>query len=191
MNNQLSKYYSRLLTAVVALALYFLVFLPIEFLITEVYFVIPRIGPLVSSLILLILLLLVNLFNWEKLISLEKRKPFLIFILFSLIVYFVYRGEKLRREYLPKIYRVKPSWVIQAQRVEIRGVNFGPTFNKGKVLFAGEPLIVKHWDENRVIAEAPVPSKIGNDYLLIETAEGNTSNRFPFEVKDPIELLAF
>jgi len=173
-------------SAILGLSLYFLLFLPIEFFLTEVLFVVPKINPWINTGVLLFFLLIANLFNWQKIIN--KRKKLIVLLILGVVAfifYGVYHHIKLNREYLPKIYQVKPSWVIQGQSIEIKGVNFGPTFKKGKVIVDSMEFLVKNWSENQVTAEAPVPSKEGHFYLYVETKEGRKSNLFPFEVKNP------
>ena len=180
------NFFHCLFSAIFGLSLYFLLFLPVEFLLTEVLFVVPRINPWINITLLLFFLLMANLFDWGKII--KKRKKLivlLIIIVVSFSFYGVYHRAKLSLEYLPKIYQIKPAWIIQGQLVEIKGVNFGPVWKKGKVVVDGMDFRIKDWGENRIIAEAPVPSKEGHFLLFIETKEGRVSNTLTLEIKDP------
>jgi hypothetical protein len=105
--------------------------------------------------------------------------------IFAFSVYSIYHRIKLNREYLPKIYKIDYDWIIQGQTIEIKGVNLGPIFKKGKIMVDGMEFLAKYWDENKIIAEAPVPSKEGYFYLYIETKDGKKSNSLPLEIKDP------
>ena len=179
-------FFQYLFSAIFGLSLYFLLFLPVEFLLTEVLFIVPRINPWINTGLLLFFLLTANLFDWGKIIN-KRRKliVLLIIVVISFSFYGVYRRAKLNLEYLPKIYQVKPVWIIQGQLVEIKGVNFGPVWKKGKVVVDGMDFLVKDWNENKIIAEAPVPSKEGHFLLFIETKEGRVSNTLTLEIKDP------
>jgi len=192
MNNQLSKFFQYFIPALFGLSLYFLFFLPIEFLLTEVYFVIPKINPWFSVSVLFFFLLIANLFNWKKIA--EKKwgiKTFAFFVFISFVFYGFYHQEKLFREYLPKIHSVSPAWVIQGQEVKIKGVNFGRSFKKGKVSVDGMDFLIRDWSENKIVVEAPVPAKVGRSPIFVRTEDGLTSNLFSFEVKDPNELREF
>ena len=179
-------FFQYLFSAIFGLSLYFLLFLPVEFLLTEVLFIVPRINPWINTGLLLFFLLTANLFDWGKIIN-KRRKliVLLIIVVISFSFYGVYRRAKLNLEYLPKIYQVKPVWIIQGQLVEIKGVNFGPVWKKGKVVVDGMDFRIKDWGENRIIAEAPVPSKEGHFLLFIETKQGRVSNTLTLEIKDP------
>ena len=180
------NFFQYLFSAIFGLSLYFLFFLPVEFLLTEVLFVVPRINPWINTSLLLFFLLMVSLFDWGKIIN-KRRKliVLLIIVVVSFSFYGVYHRVKLNLEYLPKIYQVKPAWIIQGQLVEIKGVNFGPVWEKGKVVVDGMDFLVKDWDENKIIVEAPVPSKEGHFLLFVETKEGRVSNTLIIEIKDP------
>jgi len=172
------------------LSLYFLFYLPLELLLTEFFFVIPKINSWTNTGVLLLFLLTVNLFDWEKIINNRKKlTASLLLIAISFIFYGVYHQIKINREYLPKIYHIKPSWVIQGQLVKIEGVNFGPVWKKGKVVVDGMDFLVKDWSENRIIAETPVSSKVGSFHIFIKTKEGKLSNSRTLEFKDPGGLL--
>jgi len=126
------NFFQYLFSAIFGLSLYFLFFLPVEFLLTEVLFVVPRINPWINTSLLLFFLLMVSLFDWGKIIN-KRRKlmVLLIIVVVSFSFYSVYHRAKLNLEYLPKIYQVKPAWIIQGQLVEIKGVNFGPVSRIG------------------------------------------------------------
>jgi len=173
------------LSVILGLSLYFLIYLPIEFLLTEVFFVTPKINSLINTAVLLFFITLTNLFNLK--VNKNKLKTIALLILFfvSLIFYTVYHKEKLNREYLPKIYRTEPSWIIQGQSLKISGINFGRSFEEGKIMVGEMEFLVKYWSENKIIAEAPVPSKEGFLNLSIKTDYGEVSNVVVIEIKNP------
>ena len=181
---------TRLLIATIfALSVYALIYLPLEFLITEIWLFTPKIPSIVSPVLLIILAGGFSLVNWNDRLKVKFYRLFLLtFIVISVLVYLGYRQNKLAREYLPKIYNVSPSWGIQAQLIEIRGVNFFPIWKKGKILFDGQEMRIKSWNEELIIVEQPVPTEFGKTALFIVRSDGVISNKFPFEVRDPKTL---
>ena len=178
-----------LIAAIFALSIYNLIYLPLEFLITEIWLITPRIPSIVSSISLIILVIGFSLVNWNDKLKVKSWRLFLLtFIIISGLVYFGYRQNKLAREYLPKIYNIAPNWGIQAQLIEIRGVNFFPIWKKGKILFNGQEMIIKSWNEELIIAEQPVPAEFGKTDLFIVRSDGIISNKLPYEVRDPSTL---
>jgi uncharacterized membrane protein len=181
-----TNFFQSLLSMVLGIILYFIFYLPLELLLTEFFFIVPKINPLINTFVLLFFLLITNLFNWKKIINNRKKLVILSgLITIAFIFYGIFHQIKLDREYLPKIYKINHDWIIQGQTVEITGTNFGQTFRKGKIIVDEMEFLVKDWSEDKIIAEAPVPSKEGNFYLYIETKDGGKSNLLPLEVKDP------
>jgi len=186
------NFFQYLFYAIFGLSLYFLFYLPLELLLTDFFFVLPKVNSWINTGLLLFFLLIANLFDLRGVIRDRKKIITLLFlVVVSLIFYNVYYQIKLDREYLPKIYQVKPSWVIQGQPIEIKGTNLGMVFQKGEVMVDGMEFLVKDWSENRVIVEAPVPSRVGNFNIFIKTKDGRTSNFLHLEIKDPNELLKY
>jgi len=178
-----------LIAAIFALAVYSLIYLPLEFLITEIWLITPKIPSIVSPVLLIILAGGFSLINWNDKLKVKFYRLFLLtFIVISVLVYLGYRQNKLAREYLPKIYNITPNWGIQAQLIEIRGVNFFPIWKKGKVLFNSQEMIIKSWNEELIIAEQPVPAEFGETALFIVCSDGIISNKLPYEVRDPSTL---
>ena len=178
-----------LIAAIFALAVYSLIYLPLEFLITEIWLITPKIPSIVSPVLLIILAGGFSLINWNDKLKVKFYRLFLLtFIVISVLVYLGYRQNKLAREYLPKIYNISPNWGIQGQLVKIKGVNFFPIWKKGKVLFNGQEMRIKSWNEELIIAEQPVPAGFGKTTLFVVRSDGIISNKLPFEVRDPKTL---
>jgi len=178
-----------LIAAIFALSVYSLIYLPLEYLITEIWLITPKIPSIVSPISLIILAGGFSLINWDDRLKVKFWRLFLLtFIIISGLVYLGYRQNKLAREYLPKIYNITPNWGIQAQLIEIRGVNFFPIWKKGKVLFNSQEMIIKSWNEELIIAEQPVPAEFGKTALFIVRSDGIISNKLPYEVRDPSTL---
>lgn len=186
------NFFQYLFSAIFGLSLYFLLYLPLELLLTEFFFIIPKINPWINTGILLFFLLTVNLFNWDIIINNRKKLiSLLVLVIVAFSFYGIYHQIKLDREYLPKIYQVKPSWAIQGQPIEIKGINFGPIWKRGEVAIEGMKFLVKDWSENKIMIEAPAPAIVGHFYLYVKTKEGKISNLLPIEIKDPSELLKY
>jgi len=186
------NYAENLLVGVLlALAVYCLLYLPIEFFLTEILYKIPRFPKFLPIMTLLSLTFVFNLIDWKKVFS-KKRitvSLFLTLLTFSVMVYKEYRQEKLPREYLPKIYSVSADWGIQQTKVTITGVNFGPIWQKGKVSVDDlAEFNVLQWSDEKIEAEMMVPKKIGKGNIFVLTKGKKKSNPWPFEVKDPKEL---
>ena len=172
-----------------ALGFYVLFYLPVEFLITEIWLITPKIPSLLSLILLLGLVIILGSFDWSKLLKRSSLKfSLVVFIVFSSLIYSIYRQHKLAREYLPKIYKIHPNFGIQAQVVEIRGVNFFPPWKKGKVFLGGQEMIIRSTDEKLIVAEQPVPVRFGQVDLFVVRADGMVSNKVWFQIRNPDEL---
>jgi len=177
-------------TALIGLSLYFILFLPLEYYLTEIQLSVGKLDPLINTGVLFLFLLIANLFNFNNIIK-GKGKIILtiLFISISFIYYGYYLQIKAKREYNPKIISVFPTRFIQAELIEIDGENFGPIHNKGKVIINETEFIAKEWDDNKIVVESPVPDKFGIYYLYVKTKEGKISNQIPIEILNPDYLL--
>lgn len=178
-------------TAILSLVAFSLVYLPVEFLITEVWLLTPRIHPMIGILTLLMFVFLFSLIDWFKLFSQKKSLAFffLLITLFGLFSFREIRLKKMAHENLPKIYRISRKSGIQGQIVKIEGVNFSPSsWKKGKIILDGDQMVVRFWDDKLIIAEQQVPHKFGETELYVVRNDGVESNRYPFEIKNPDEF---
>lgn len=176
-------------SAVLSLSIYSLIFLPVEYILTEIKFTTPKLPSEISVSLVVLLIIIFSLVNWQN--RLKSSRSYLIlflFVFFSSLVYLKYRDEKLFREYLPKIYRYSPKRGIQAEIVKIEGVNFGAIWKKGDVYFGEERMNVVDWGEKRLTLEIPVTGHFGKTELKVLTKEGKISNPVPFEFRDPASL---
>jgi len=176
-------------SASLALSCYIFLYLPVEFLLTEVLIKFAKIPQLVGTAVLVILAVGFSLVDWKK--RLIKRSSWSLLFLFCVVsglVYLVYRNEKLQREYLPKIFHVSPNWAIQRQLVKIEGLNFGHSFQKGTVVIGQEKMIIVTWSDNFILAEQPVPAGFAVSQLKVIKGNGVISNGIPFEIRNPDSL---
>lgn len=178
------------LSAFLSLAFLILIYTPLEFRITEIWMLTPQINKYIPTLFLIILVLIFNLFNWEKILAKGKIITFLFLAIFGLscFIYYDYRHDKLSLEYLPKIYKISSSWGIQGSIIKIEGINFYPEWKKGKVFLGKEEIRVRSWDDKSISVEQPIMSRFGDFELYITRVDGLTSNKIPFLVRDPKEL---
>jgi hypothetical protein len=185
-----NKLFDYFLSSLLPLAFLILIYTPWEFRITEIWMLTPKINQYVPTLSLIGLVFLFNLFNWEKILAKGKGMVFLIIFIsgLSCFIYFDYRQNKLSLEYLPKIYKISSSWGIQGSIIKIEGVNFLPTWEKGKAFLDKEELHVRSWDEKSVVVEQPIMSRFGSFELYLIRNDGLQSNKFKFLVKDPKDL---
>lgn len=178
-----------ILSTFFSLSLYFLIYSPIEFLLTEVIYFSVKINSLINSFILLLLLIFSAIFNWNKIIFNKKNIILIIFIMsFSIFSGFFYSHQKKLREYLPKIYRVSPDLLIQGQIIEIKGINFGLYQGNGSVKIGENKLRVLNWYDDKILAEIPVMPQMGIFNILVEANNFKKSNQLEVEIKDPIYL---
>jgi len=178
-----------IMAAAIALTVYILTYLPIEFLTTGILLIVPKIPSLFSLTFLLLLVIGFSLVNWGRILKIRL----FAWVLVSLVVlsgfcYGIYRSHKLAIEYLPKIYRISPNSGIQAEVVEIKGVNFSPVWKMGQIFVGEQEMVVKFWNEELIKAEMPVPGRFGQVELWVVRSDGVISNKVPFEIKDPGEL---
>ena len=179
-----------LIPAVLSLSFYCLVYLPLEFLITEYWLLVPKVSPAYGLFFLFFLVIVLNFFSWDRLlVSKHSRLLLLVFVTICGSVYFQYRREKLSREYLPKIYRISPAWGIQATLIEIEGINFYPAWREGTVILDDQELVVKFWSDKLITAEQQVLARFGLGELSVKREDGVLSNSVPFEIKNPADLV--
>ncbi|OQA93425.1 MAG: hypothetical protein BWY24_00443 [Microgenomates group bacterium ADurb.Bin219] len=176
-------------SAILSLSFYSLLFLPVEFVITEILFITPKLPSQIAIVFIILLVVIFSLVNWQS--RLKTIKYYLMLLLFFSVcglVYLKYREEKLAREYLPKIYSYSPKRGIQAELVKIGGVNFGPVWKGGEVYLGEERMGVVNWDDKSLLLEIPVPRKFGMMKLKVITKEGKNSNPVQFEIRNPATL---
>lgn len=177
---------SLILSSIAGIAVYSLVFLPVEFLVTEIFFKIQKLPHYVSVTVLTVLIIAFNFVNWQRLIKTRRIAGLmLLFLFFSGLTYLKYRKEKLVREYLPKIYQVAPLQGIQGEIVKIKGVNFGPVWKNGEVFIGGDKMVVRDWNDQQIIFEQSVPSRFGKMDLKIFRRDGKVSNQVLFQIRNP------
>lgn len=179
-----------IMAAVISLTVYLLIYLPIEFLTTEILLLVPKIPSFFSLTFLLLLVIGFSLVNWGRILKIRLFAWVLVgLVVLSGFCYGIYRSHKLAREYFPKIYQISPSSGIQAEIVEIKGVNFFPVWKKGRIVLDGDnEMVIKFWDEELIRVEMPVPGRFGQVELWVVRDDGVISNKIPFEIKDPGKL---
>lgn len=177
-------------TAIFTIAAYSLIVLPFEYLMTEVWYKTARFPQYLTVLSLVLLGFVFSFINWKKILS--KRLNIVIaclILLLSTISYLKYNKEKLSREYLPKIYRISPTWGVQAQIIKLEGINFGPVWKGGKIFIGGAEAIIKQWSDNLIVVEQPVTAPFGRFNLKIIRDDGiETNYSLPYEVRNPNSL---
>jgi len=180
---------SYIVSAILALMVFMLVYFPLEFKITEIWMWIPKISPIIGVSFLIFLIVIFGLVDWQRLMRTKLFWIiFVVLVVISGFVYKEYRQKKLAREYLPKVYKISYNWGIQAQIIKVEGVNFGPAWKKGKVVLDGEEMLIRSWDEKLIIAEQQVPTKFGQVALYLIRNDEVVSNKVSFEIKDPDKL---
>ena len=187
--NFTNNVFGLLMTVVSVSIVYILFYLPLEFQITEIWMITPKIPPIINVLFIVFLVVIFTLINFQKLSKSDLFKGVLIFlVLYSCFIYKEYRRKKLPKENLPKIYSVDWEWGIQAKIIKIKGVNFISEGRFGKVFLDGEEMLAKLWKEDLITAEQQVPKRFGWVNLYLIRSDGIMSNKIPFEIKDPSKI---
>ncbi|MBM3209530.1 hypothetical protein FJZ40_04545 [Candidatus Shapirobacteria bacterium] len=178
------------LAAILALAIYSLVFLPVEFLTTEILLITPKVSSWGGLGFLGALVLWFSLVNLGSILVAKKewRWSLVSLLAISFLVYGFWRHFKLEREYWPKVYSFVPKEGIQAEIVSIRGVNFFPVWKRGKVILGAQEMVILDWNEELIVAEQPVPYQFGKVDLYVVRSDGRESNKVSYEVEDPGKL---
>jgi len=89
----------------------------------------------------------------------------------------------------PKIFAVSSDWGIQAMPITISGKNFGPAWARGEVYVDDVPMIIENWSEEEIVAKLPVPPRHFRGRLFVIGANGEKSNSYPFEIRNPDFLI--
>lgn len=190
----MEKILNYLIAAILAVSVFVIFYLPIEFILTEIWMVTPKIPPLTVTSILIIFIFLFSFVEWGRIL---RKNKFLLLILIGVIILtgFVYREwrhQKLEKGLLPKIYSVDPPhWGIQGSLIEIKGKNFFPDHKRGKVMIGNDELLIERWSDELVVARQQVPSEFGIFDLRLIRIDGVISNSIWFEAKNPDELLNY
>lgn len=93
-----------------------------------------------------------------------------------------------RLQRYPKLRSISKMSSIQAERIEIIGRNFGHPGKQGTVKVGGLEFLIITWNNERVVAEQPVPSRYFVDDMILTNQYGNTLVIENFAIKDPSEL---
>ncbi|HUV42539.1 MAG TPA: IPT/TIG domain-containing protein [Patescibacteria group bacterium] len=190
----MEKILNYLIAAILAVSIFILFYLPIEFILTEIWMLTPKIPPLIATSLLIVFIFFLSFVEWGKIL---RKKKFLSLLLIGIIILagFVYRewrDQKLERGLLPKIYSIfPPLWGIQGNTIEIKGKNFFPDHRRGKVMIGDQELLIESWADELVVGKQQVPKEFGTFSLRLIRSDGVISNSLWFEVKDPDELLNY
>lgn len=184
--NFTNSLFSLLTTALFVSVVYILIYLPLEFQITEIWMIAPEISSAINTAFIIFSILVGILVDFQKLFESTLLKGVLIFlVLYSCFTYKEYRQKKLVRGNLPKIYSVNWEWGIQAKIIKIRGTNFISAGKFGKVFLDNQEMLVKLWKESEIVVEQQVPKRFGWVDLYLVRSDDVISNKVPFEIKDP------
>lgn len=179
------------LVALMAIILWQLVIIPLEYLTTESNLIFIKIADSTKTLILMGIVLFFS-FITSKLPKLFNYKLMQIFI--SLLFFLtLIAGNRYNHFYsqlqkYPKIYSKTPTWTIQGGQIKIEGKNFGPAQVAGQVFLNDHQLTIKKWSDSLVVAQQPVLGEFGPAELVVINYFNNQSNPVQHHIKDPAEL---
>lgn len=163
-------------------------FYPIEFLVTEKFFLAEKIPMTISTVFLLMIVVFITLVNWKKLI-----KPFFAGTLIALLAVVSFFGnrfylqKKSQFEMRPKIFQIDPKVGIRGQFVSIIGKNFFPEGKIGKVFLGKDETNILIWEDEKILFEQPFLNRFGQEKLYLVRSDGEESNKVNYYVKNPGE----
>lgn len=169
------------------ITVYNVLIIPIEYYLTNIALVVYTIQPHINILIIILMIFLANMFNSAKLNLRRNRYIVAILLLgFINIIFFKFSHKKnLFSLDDPLIYEYFPRKGYQAEIIKIKGKNYFPTWQKGKVLINNKELNVISWTENLIIAEQPVLGEFGVFGLEVVRGDGKRSNKVYYKVENP------
>ncbi len=182
------SFFRLIYSSLIVLVLYFILYF-VEFFITEIYIIVPAVDKKINTYLLVFFIFVISIAVRNKTKFRRLNSIILATVIVALLFFnnFLFQ-EKLNRRDFPKIISVRPNSFIQQEEVVIKGVNFGLTFEKGRVLTGKDELIVKDWKDNEIIAESGVPSSFGKNLLYVVTKELKVSKGYPVFIEDPDTL---
>jgi len=168
---------------------YFLIIIPTEYFLTEKFLIIPTISNQIKTTLFISIFLIVFLLNYFGASFFEKSKKLLplLVILFvaSLFLNRSYSDYYSSLQDQPKIYKISSDWGIQAMSITITGKNFGSIWEKGEVRVDEVVMEVESWQDDQIVAHLPVPPRHFQGRLFVIGANGEKSNSYPFEIRNP------
>jgi hypothetical protein len=169
--------------------LYFLAIIPAEYLLTEKFLIFPTISAQAKTGLFATIFFVIFIFNYFNSTVLQKSLkilPFLvIFFVAGLLAHRAHSNFYSSLQSRPKIFAISSNWGIQAMPIVISGKNFGPAWARGEVYVDDVPLIIEDWSEEEIVAKLPVPPRHFRGRLFIIGANGEKSNSYPFEIRNP------
>lgn len=182
------SFFRLIYSSLIVLVLYFILYF-VEFFITEIYIIVPAVDKKINTYLLVFFIFVISIAVRNKTKFRRLNSIILATVIVALLFFnnFLFQ-EKFNRRDFPKIISVRPNSFIQQEEVVIKGVNFGLTFEKGRVLTGKDELIVKDWKDNEIIAESGVPSSFGKNLLYVVTKELKVSKGYPVFIEDPDTL---
>jgi hypothetical protein len=172
-----------------AFILYLLAIIPAEYLLTEKFLIFPTISAQIRAGLFIIIFFVIFIFNYLNSTVLQKSLKILpvlvIFFVAGLLANRAYTNFYFSLQNQPKIFAISSNWGIQAMAITISGKNFGPAWARGEVYVDDVPMIIQDWSEEEIIAKLPVPPRHFRGRLFVIAANGEKSNSYPFEIKNP------
>ena len=173
LKDEFSSFFNKALPHLIAsflvLIIFFLVSDAYEYLTTEYWWLQNSINYTHTTIFLFLLILLISIFNWEKIIKKFTFLKFIIPVLFVLSIFahqrysFYYQGL----QKYPKFSKISKDWGLTGSWVKIEGRNFGEAYEEGKVYLDNEEMIIKKWSDKEIIFEIPIKDIRGNHLVTI------------------------
>ena len=195
MNKNINWFKLSIISTLQSISLFLIVIIPLEYLLTEKYCLFKVVSSQTKTIVFLFSFLIVFSLNYfsKNFYKLEnKLLPLIVILFFGVLV-----GNKKYCQYYNslqqqiKIFKVNDgqNWSIQGMKIKIEGRAFGEAWRPGKVFIGDMELFVRSWSADLVIAEQPVPDAFLKGGLYLIRYDGEKSNKIPFRIRDPIELV--
>lgn len=179
------------LIATVSLVFYLVVIMPVEYLLTEYWLIVPSITPQQKTWLLLACCLLTFLtvqMLRKSIVSPTNLFLPLLLLVIALIGNFFYDQYYQELQKHPRIFNISSDWSVQGMPIKITGKNFGQDWQAGSVR-VGELVFTNHrWSDTEIFVKQPVPENYFTGELVVENYRGNFSESWPFEIRDPDRL---
>jgi hypothetical protein len=176
-----------LTTALLSFSLFALLYLPIEFLITQVLLITPALPKILSLALIFSLIFLLDSIDWQQCLTTKFKIIFILLLLAGGSTALLYRRYALPQKSLPKIYRLSRRQGIQGHKVKIKGVNFGAADKPGKLFLGNQEVVVHSWDNHNIVFYLPVPARYGPTPLYLVTDNGLLSNKVTINIQNPAD----
>jgi hypothetical protein len=184
-----TQLYPYIFIALMLISLWIVSFDVVEYLFTEYWYVWNEIGGNTRTWALLGLIFAGAFLPIRK-VTQKQMGVMVAVLLLTLTAHSAYRNYYDDLQKFPKVKSISRDWSIQGDRITITGRNFGGEWQLGGIVVGELEFNIISWNQNRVVAEQPVPDSFFSAPLMIINHYGNqTIVVEDFEIKNPSDVL--